>query len=390
LISPPGGLLLYNGATSGTGYKIGAAFPVDASYIYWSKSLSNPVLSPGLSGAWDDAEVKDPALVKVAGTYHLFYAGQDGSTYKVGKATSTDGITWTKDASNPVLTTGGASAWDEAQVSFPFVVHDLDEADSSRRWKMWYAGSAAATPEKFSVGYAYSSDGVTWTKYANNPVVSPGTAGAWDDEGCISPAVYRTASNDWTLFYGGRPQTGGTSNYKIGRVTFSNPEGTYTKDGSNPVISPSTAIENLSANMAAGARTLSVADTTGFSVGEPVFLRDTTGAIQQSKITAIVANASITIADDTSRAWTTANTATIRSAYYESITPKSIVLVGSTFVLYGTAFQQFSGSPFQERSVAWTAASIGGVFSVDHARGVFLALGSWDSASAENPAVVTS
>ncbi|MBN1500110.1 MAG: hypothetical protein JW982_08145 [Spirochaetes bacterium] len=96
--------------------------------VNWSISNSgNPVFQPAASG-WDSHCVETPAVVYFNGEYHLFYTGYDveydytasdgngaadGDTvfdddmaskhFRIGHATSPDGITWTRDNNNPLI-----------------------------------------------------------------------------------------------------------------------------------------------------------------------------------------------------------------------------------------------------------------------------------------------
>jgi hypothetical protein len=68
----------------------------------WSLAPSTPVFSKATGGsAWDRKSVETPAVVKFNGLYYLFYTGypttqSDATTYKIGYATSSDGISWTR------------------------------------------------------------------------------------------------------------------------------------------------------------------------------------------------------------------------------------------------------------------------------------------------------
>lgn len=77
----------------------------------WSRDPATPILSEGAAGEWDAGGVETPAVVEYGGQYHLFYTGysvqSDVSTYAVGHATSPDGVTWTRDPANPVVTNSG-------------------------------------------------------------------------------------------------------------------------------------------------------------------------------------------------------------------------------------------------------------------------------------------
>nr|MDO8134773.1 hypothetical protein [Candidatus Njordarchaeum guaymaensis] len=98
----------------------------------WTKSGSNPVLSPGPLGVWDDENVADPCVIRDASTYKMWYSGFDGGSWRIGYATSSDGITWTKHPGNPVLDLGTSGSWDDAGVSTPWVIKE----DST--YMMWY------------------------------------------------------------------------------------------------------------------------------------------------------------------------------------------------------------------------------------------------------------
>ncbi|MCP4539909.1 MAG: DUF1565 domain-containing protein, partial [Chloroflexi bacterium] len=58
----------------------------------------------------------------------------------------------------------------------------------STEYKMWFDGMNLLN--KIQVGLATSSDGISWTKYPANPVLT-GTAGAWDESGEHGPFVLK-------------------------------------------------------------------------------------------------------------------------------------------------------------------------------------------------------
>jgi hypothetical protein len=127
---------------------------------------TTPVLAIGGSGAWDDNTVADAKVIKVGAVYHMWYNGNDVATVtnKIGHATSFDGITWTKDPANPVLS--GSSGWDSVENQSPGVFYD----PATGIFHMWYVGDSGDESNE-ALGYAYSLDGTNWTKGANNPVL---------------------------------------------------------------------------------------------------------------------------------------------------------------------------------------------------------------------------
>jgi hypothetical protein len=225
-----------------------------------------PVISLGSSGAWDDALMKDPNMLLVNGVLYLYFAANPTvgvvSDFKIGLARSYDGgVTWEKYASNPVINNN--IAWENSNVLSPRVLYDRDETNASKRWKMWYGGSGFGT----GIGYAYSADGLSWTKAAGNPLMTLGTSGQWDDEMVVPLAVIRRGS-EFILFYCGYDG----STWRNGYVTFTDPEGTYTRSANNPILGGDGITTTLTADLAAGSTTATVSDATVFPIGCPVWL----------------------------------------------------------------------------------------------------------------------
>ncbi|MCP4555925.1 MAG: hypothetical protein GY836_10905, partial [Herbaspirillum sp.] len=129
---------------------------------------SDPVLTPGSPGAWDEDAVGDPSVIKENGTYHMWFFGEGpGYSERIGYASSTDGINWTKYAGNPVLSEGGTGAFDDSDVWGPMVIND-----PGNTYKMWYAGEDSS--ENGSIGYATSQAGP-----GDELAVSFATGGLW-------------------------------------------------------------------------------------------------------------------------------------------------------------------------------------------------------------------
>lgn len=101
-------------------------YPIDGTYEPVSGSTGSPVVS----SAWDSEKTETPMVVKDnSGTYHMYYSGfkmGDGpGRYQTGHATSFDGMSWTKDTGNPVLSYHeDIYNWGFYQVAEPGVVYD--------------------------------------------------------------------------------------------------------------------------------------------------------------------------------------------------------------------------------------------------------------------------
>jgi hypothetical protein len=139
---------------------------------------SQPVLEPDGAQDWDYI-LYPSSLVRTATEYVLYYAGRrDGSDAfeGIGRATSPDGITWTRyddpatteaayAHSDPVFVRGETGNWDDMGVLNPVVV--LGE----HGWEMFYTGTHTGT--QASAGYATSEDGITWMRFGVDLVSNP-------------------------------------------------------------------------------------------------------------------------------------------------------------------------------------------------------------------------
>jgi hypothetical protein len=125
-------------------------------------------------GDWDGRAVLKPAVVSDGAELKMWYDGHNlDDQVAVGLATSTDGMTWTKSISNPVLV-GTPGDWDGGSVE-----HGSDVLQEGGIYKMWYEGSADYGVRH--TGYATSTDGIDWNKYPGNPVIQAGPEG-YDQE----------------------------------------------------------------------------------------------------------------------------------------------------------------------------------------------------------------
>ncbi|HET9324796.1 MAG TPA: hypothetical protein VFO03_13035 [Gaiellaceae bacterium] len=148
-------VLYYAGLDGSGNAKIGRATAASANGPF--ARSATPVLDVGTSGAFDAASVKDPVVVKAgAGDYRMLYTGVEtleGKTIeRVGYATSTDGIAWTKRGVvlGPSLTAYG---YDEAGVEPAGMLVDgltlhvwTSGVDRSGRTRSGHATTAYPTP----------------------------------------------------------------------------------------------------------------------------------------------------------------------------------------------------------------------------------------------------
>jgi sucrose-6-phosphate hydrolase SacC (GH32 family) len=113
---------------------------------------ANPVLK--ISQPWEKGALFYPYVLREDETWVMFYAAYwsnhpttKGAT-AIGTATSRDGLQWTKNPANPVLTPTPVSAYDSVYTSSQSVIRDGDQ------WRLYYAGRIDKIHKYFAIGLA--------------------------------------------------------------------------------------------------------------------------------------------------------------------------------------------------------------------------------------------
>jgi hypothetical protein len=121
-------------------------------------SEAEPVLERGAAGSWDSNGIDFPAVFQAGEGYVMLYSGlgEDRAGGAIGRATSADGVAWTKH-DGPVIEPGLCGGFDARALEMPRVVVDGD------RLVLVYAGYHGAIDTRAEVGLAESRDlGLTW------------------------------------------------------------------------------------------------------------------------------------------------------------------------------------------------------------------------------------
>jgi len=175
--------------------------------IDWIKYGNNPVLEKSDSILdWDGLWIESAAVLYDAqtDTYQIWYSGVAWDTFmpynqhiEIGYAASGDGVNWVKDTiNNPVFETGNPGSWDDAWVAVPAV------RKVGGIYQMWYCGVSMAdwqadgTLDTARIGYATSLNGIEWTRYPGNPVLSNfdlpvDTGGPWAPDAVFDGVEYK-------------------------------------------------------------------------------------------------------------------------------------------------------------------------------------------------------
>ncbi len=212
VVTTDGGLVMYYNGRSvpgpGPGPYIGRAV-AESPAGPWAAD-SDPILDVGAPGDWDSGFVTpNAAFVDDEGTQLIYSGGTDYVALEathLGLAESADGIAFAKHP-EPVMS--GESGWDghfnwEAAV-FP---HNGGLA-------AFYTGDPKTLTGE-AIGYAWSPDGMNWTKAADNPLLEPRQQ-TWASLDVVAGSVVTTADGRMLLFYSGnRGQTQFRLDFAIG------------------------------------------------------------------------------------------------------------------------------------------------------------------------------
>ena len=181
--------------------------------INWNFPYQNPILSPGEQGTWDSHSVVGSSIIFDDGIYKLYYSGwsDNWGNWHIGLAISTDGLNWTKYP-DPVLL--GTSGWEYQVASATVIKYD-------NTYYMFYTGRNLP---HLSIGLATSSDGVNWTRYPANPILT--FTEPWEMNGVYYPSVIEE-NNELKMVYMNSEGTGFGFAYSSDGIN-------WTKDNSNP------------------------------------------------------------------------------------------------------------------------------------------------------------
>lgn len=175
--------LWFHELTSGGGAEIYYAESLDG--ITWIRSSMVPVIKKGNLGTWDSHSVQAGAVLFENGIYKLFYFGYDNlyNAWKIGLAQSFDGINWIKHPT-PIFHDGNLN---EARNTISGIVKNNN---------LYYMYYTKFNPH--SINLATSSDGINWTKYNGNPILTK--TQNWEGSGVYEGSVIYD-ENKFKMYY---------------------------------------------------------------------------------------------------------------------------------------------------------------------------------------------
>jgi predicted GH43/DUF377 family glycosyl hydrolase len=210
--------------------------------VTWTRNPSNPIFEHG----GDEIGIEDPVVIRVDATHWYMYYNYRSWDVLPGirMATSSDGITWARISVQNVLRTGGAGSWDST-----YIEHSQIYAIAGH-YVLIYEGFEGWPNGPWSIGIAYSDSPTgPFTKYSGNPIFScSGVSGAFDQYQVATPSLHYHAGV-WYLFYqGGAALNYGDSTWKMGMAYSTISLSAYLHMGNNEVC----AVNNKSVNWSYG------------------------------------------------------------------------------------------------------------------------------------------
>src|SRR5262245_61208652 len=192
---------LDSGGARSIGFASTPEIPVTKQPNNASWSATAQLLSGDGSG-FDADEVAHPSVMKDGASYVMYYTGIDsGGTARIGRATSASAGSGFTAAASAVLDVGAAGAFDSASVKDPVVIKA-----AASDYRMLYTGTDADGIER--VGYATSTDGISWTK--RGVVLNPSETAFADDEAGVEPTGMLVDGSTLHVWANGVDRTGRT------------------------------------------------------------------------------------------------------------------------------------------------------------------------------------
>jgi len=163
---------------------IGYAWSVEQ-YVW--NVFFEPVLEPGELGAWDDLMAFHPTVYYDGTMYHMIYVGVDDNTttWQLGYASSSNGISWEKYEGNPVMQVQPETFYEAGIINGCPVMYN----DTIHLFFTGFDGTSSP-PSYYSylrIGYATSPDLKNWDIHPEPVLV--GDPGEWDEHVVAGPSV---------------------------------------------------------------------------------------------------------------------------------------------------------------------------------------------------------
>lgn len=188
-------------------------------------SWSEPIvtLMPNTESGWEE-RVNRNYVIFADGIYKMWYTGQQNGRCSIGYAESADGISFT-GLLYPVLV--AEEECEGCSVMSPCVIYE------NGKYRMWY--SAGKSVEPSVICYAESTDGKSWNRCKNNPILQKNAENAFERDSVGGCRVIRY-EGEYLIFYTGYADI---NTAYICLAHSSDGINGITRYGANPILRPS-------------------------------------------------------------------------------------------------------------------------------------------------------
>ena len=140
-----------------------------------------------------------PTVIRRPDGYRMWFTSVASDPWSIRHARSVDGRDW-EVTPEPALTL--AEQWEHQRLFYPTVLC----ADGL--YLMWYGSYSAhgAADMKTALGFAFSEDGLSWSRHPSNPVFGPHERNDWESHYTTSQSVLRLPDGSWRMWYASRPK----------------------------------------------------------------------------------------------------------------------------------------------------------------------------------------
>jgi predicted GH43/DUF377 family glycosyl hydrolase len=174
--------------------------------ITFTRNTTNPVFHP--DGQWNCGRAIDAEVIRYKDNYLMYFATRDTAfqIQMLGVAVA------------PANTNFNREDWKHVSVNKPILKPELPweknciEAPSviekNGKLYMFYAGAYNNEPQQ--IGVAVSSDGIVWKRLSDQPFLKNGAPGSWNSSESGHPHIFEDKDGQTWLFFQGNKDQGKT------------------------------------------------------------------------------------------------------------------------------------------------------------------------------------
>ena len=136
-----------------------------------------------------------PTIIKENQTYRMWYCDVAQDPWVIRHASSRDGIQWRV---TPQACLVVDQPWERQRLFYPAVLK------IGGVYQIWYGSYWSRRANTTAIGFAASTDGLSWHKHPANPVLRPDPQRAWESHYVTSQSVMRLPDGSYRIWYASR------------------------------------------------------------------------------------------------------------------------------------------------------------------------------------------